>query len=61
MVVYIKVILALIPLLMKIVDLIKEHTKGDPVKFLTDLDEAIEDMKSETKNPKKLQDLLKSL
>jgi hypothetical protein len=58
--VYIKTILALIPLLIKLVDWIKEASKEDPAKFLTDLDEAIDDVKHK-KDPAKIQALIKRL
>lgn len=55
--VYIQAILALIPLVKEIVDWIKEISKDDPAKFLTDLHEAIADTRK-TKDVKKLQDLI---
>jgi len=56
----IKTLLALIPLLIELVDWIKETTKEDPAKFVTDLHEAMRDVKDK-KDPKKLQDIIKRL
>ena len=59
--IYIKTLLALIPLLIKLVDLIRDTVKdGDSVKFLTELEAGIDDIKNK-KDPKKIQDLLRSL
>lgn len=58
--IYVKTILALIPLMIKLVDWIREASKDDPIKFLTDLDEAIHDIKT-TKDPGKIQALLRRL